>query len=243
LVARVPTLVAESRRRFRPGHWLGAFALHAALAGGLLLIRRPPPAAETIAIEVIDPQRKKKNEPPKPPPPPPAVALDAPTRAAPPKGQRAPAPAPVDSPAPSGPSVPAGDLSFSNSGEGSLPVPAAGGRPAEAPARVEKTLVAEKPKAAATGDCGDPLQKAKPRSVPQPAYPEAARSAKVEGKVRVEVTLDANGRVTGARVVSGLGHGLDEAALSAARAATFSPASQCGRDVPSTFVIGMRFSL
>lgn len=91
--------------------------------------------------------------------------------------------------------------------------------------------------------CAEPLQKAKAKSVPQPAYPPAAREAGVEGKVRVEVTIDATGAVTSARVVSGLGHGLDEAALSAARSATFSPATQCGKPVGSTFVIGMRFAL
>jgi protein TonB len=65
----------------------------------------------------------------------------------------------------------------------------------------------------------------------------------VEGKVRVRVSIDENGSVTGVELVSGLGHGLDEAALGAARSARFEPATRCGKPVASSFVIAMRFVL
>ena len=45
------------------------------------------------------------------------------------------------------------------------------------------------------------------------------------------------------RVIEGLGHGLDEAALEAARGSTFEPATRCGKPIATTFTIGMRFSL
>ena len=79
--------------------------------------------------------------------------------------------------------------------------------------------------------------------MPEPEYPDAAREANIEGRVRVELTLDATGRVTGARVLQGLGHGLDEAALDAARGARFEPATRCGRAVATTFTLGVRFTL
>jgi protein TonB len=44
-------------------------------------------------------------------------------------------------------------------------------------------------------------------------------------------------------VIAGLGHGLDEAALEAARASTFEPGTRCGKAAVTTFTIGMRFSL
>jgi protein TonB len=77
----------------------------------------------------------------------------------------------------------------------------------------------------------------------QPAYTTAARDAKIEGRVRIEAQVDDRGRVTGVRVVAGLGHALDEAALAAARQMTFDPATRCGKPVASPFVIGMKFVL
>jgi protein TonB len=85
--------------------------------------------------------------------------------------------------------------------------------------------------------------KPKPKGVPSPAYTAAAREANVEGKVRIEVTVGPDGAVKSARVIAGLGYGLDEAALAAARRGTFEPGTRCGKPVTATFVIAMRFSL
>lgn len=46
-------------------------------------------------------------------------------------------------------------------------------------------------------------------------YPEAARKAGISGPVVFDVLIDEQGRVREARLISGLGHGLDEAAQSA----------------------------
>jgi protein TonB len=69
------------------------------------------------------------------------------------------------------------------------------------------------------------------------AYPPEAERAGVEGKVRLRVALDASGRVTSTRVLRGLGHGLDQAAVEAlTRRCRFTPALAAdGRPVP--FVI------
>jgi protein TonB len=79
--------------------------------------------------------------------------------------------------------------------------------------------------------------------MPRPAYTDEARAAAIEGKVRVELTIDENGQVTNANVLAGLGHGLDDAALAAVRGAKFSPATRCGKGVASTFVVAVRFAL
>lgn len=92
----------------------------------------------------------------------------------------------------------------------------------------------------------DPCQEgpAKPKLVnlPQPAYTDAARASGIEGKVRLSITVDATGQVSNVQVLQSLGYGLDETALSAARAARFEAAVRCGKPSSSTFTVSMRFS-
>lgn len=107
---------------------------------------------------------------------------------------------------------------------------------------VKRTLSPVAAAAPVADGCDEPPIKPKPLNVPQPAFTEAARAANVEGKVRVELTVDENGRVVEVRVLQGLGYGLDEAALAAARAATFEPALRCGKATRATFTISMRFT-
>lgn len=59
---------------------------------------------------------------------------------------------------------------------------------------------------------------------PKPAYTEEARKLKIEGDVVVDVVFLASGQVQVNRVISGLGHGLDESALRAAAQIKFKPA-------------------
>ena len=69
------------------------------------------------------------------------------------------------------------------------------------------------------------------------AYPPEAEAAGIEGDVRLRVSLTAEGRVSGVRVLSGLGHGLDQVAAEALRTrCRFSPAlDKAGK--PVAFVI------
>jgi TonB family protein len=62
-------------------------------------------------------------------------------------------------------------------------------------------------------------------------YPEAARTAGLEADVRLELVVDAEGRVVSARPLAASGLGLDEAALRAVGAYRFSPARRAGRPV------------
>jgi protein TonB len=55
------------------------------------------------------------------------------------------------------------------------------------------------------------------------------------------VSVAADGSVTQVRLLGGLGYGLDEASLEAARRATFQPATRCGKPVAGTLVMGFRF--
>ncbi|MDB4944607.1 MAG: Ferric siderophore transport system, periplasmic binding protein TonB, partial [Labilithrix sp.] len=144
-----------------------------------------------------------------------------------------------------GSDIPDLGLSLSGStGGGGLAVPAGPAAPA-APAastQVTRKVLAAAPRPA-TDACTELPVKPKVRTLTQPSYTAEAREAGVAGKVRVELTVDAGGNVASARVLEGLGHGLDEAALSAARAATFEPGTRCGVPASATFVIAMRFAL
>ena len=62
-------------------------------------------------------------------------------------------------------------------------------------------------------------------------YPPVARQAELELDLPVEIVVDVTGRVAGARVLSRVGYGLDEAALRAIREYRFSPALRAGRPV------------
>jgi len=80
-------------------------------------------------------------------------------------------------------------------------------------------------------------------SGPAPAYPDAARSDGVEGDVHLELVVDPSGTVEQARVTRGVGHGLDEAALRAARQFRFAPATRAGRPVHVRMAWSVQFRL
>jgi TonB family protein len=80
-------------------------------------------------------------------------------------------------------------------------------------------------------------------SKPTPVYTEEARSQRVEGEVLLEVVLQASGRLRVLRVVRGLGHGLDDAAVRAAQRIRFKPAIRDGQPSDSTAVVHIIFQL
>lgn len=233
-----------------------SIAAHVALGITVAAIKHKE-RGEIIAISMAE-SRKKAPDPPKPVEP--AQMKEADTKASQPKpaakAKAAPAEAkPATEPKPQSPQSQAAAaldalpdfgiaLSGGTGGPGGIAVPVGGGntQPVSSdtqPKTAAPKVLAPKPK----DECDEPLVKPKPKGVPSPAYTSAAREANVEGKVRVEVSVGADGSVTSARVISGLGYGLDEAALAAARRATFEPATRCGKPVAATFVIAMRFSL
>ncbi len=79
---------------------------------------------------------------------------------------------------------------------------------------------------------------------PRPLYTDEARNLKIEGDVLLEAVFTASGQVEVQRVVRGLGHGLDESAISAARAIRFKPARTAdGQPVDSTATVHIVFEL
>jgi TonB family protein len=78
---------------------------------------------------------------------------------------------------------------------------------------------------------------------PNPVYTDEARRRKLEGEVLLEVMFGANGQLHVNRVVHGLGHGLDEAAMAAATKIRFKPAMRMGAPVDSTAIVHVVFQL
>jgi protein TonB len=77
----------------------------------------------------------------------------------------------------------------------------------------------------------------------EPAYPDSARRAGIEGTVELEVSVDAAGKVTDVEVVRGLPLGLSEAAADAVRHWTWRPARTASGPVVSRRTVRIRFVL
>lgn len=78
---------------------------------------------------------------------------------------------------------------------------------------------------------------------PKPVYSDEARKLNIEGEVLLEVVFGANGDLHVNRVVRGLGHGLDEAAVGAASKIKFKPAQRNGSPVDSLSIVHVMFQM
>ena len=77
----------------------------------------------------------------------------------------------------------------------------------------------------------------------EPEYTDEARIARHEGMVRLQVSIDSEGRARNFRLLNSLGLGLDEKAAEAVRRWKFRPARKDGRRVAVVTNIEIQFSL
>jgi TonB family protein len=80
-------------------------------------------------------------------------------------------------------------------------------------------------------------------SKPDPVYPLEARRLRIEGEVVLSVLFGSSGNLRVLKVVQGLGHGMDQAAVEAAERIRFKPAERDGRPVDSTALVHIIFQL
>jgi len=80
-------------------------------------------------------------------------------------------------------------------------------------------------------------------SKPRPAYTDEARRLRIEGEVLLEVLFTVSGEVRVVHMIRGLGNGLDESAIAAARMIQFRPATRGAVAVDSTAVVHIVFQL
>lgn len=76
----------------------------------------------------------------------------------------------------------------------------------------------------------------------EPAYPEAARQARIQGVVTVEATIGADGKVKSAKVVGSVPQ-LDDAALTAVRQWEYAPTMVNGVATPVVMTVKVNFAL
>ena len=230
----------------------GSLALHVALGVWMGFLPKQKKQS-SVAIALAESQKKKDEAKPPPPPPPPAAVQPAPVRAkvaAPAPKPEAVEPPPTTAPRPASagdaPSAMDGfaDLGLAMGGNGmALPAGNGGRGGAPAPAAAQPAVRKVKELAPALDECHEDPVKPQLDHQAQPAYTSEGRQASIEGVVKLEVSVDEAGRVTQVRVVKGLGYGLDEAAVAAARQWTFKPATRCGKPVSYVVKPGVRFQL
>ncbi len=234
----------------RPFAFLVPFAVASVLAHGALLwhlATQSPPVtvARTRPVELVmvEVEPPKPVEPPKeePPPPPKPVRKPPPIKVAvaqkpppePPKEQLP--PPPNDAPPPETPQKPVplvvGISMSSTTTAGSFSAAVGNtvygktGNTAQDPSEV-KAYSAPKYAAIHTVDSA-PMVTGEVK-IP---YPEEAKRAGIEGPVILAITVDHEGKVVAAKIVSGPGYGLNEAAVTAIRRFKFKPAFKGGEAV------------
>lgn len=230
-----------------------AFAYLSTMEGRKLPANQKP--VEMVMVEVQKPPpppppEEKPEEPKPPPPPPPKVKVRPPPikvaeAPKPPPPTEAPPP-PNDTPPPPTarpPPLVVGMTMSSTTSAGSFAAP------------VGNTAYGK-----ATGQAKDPKDVkgySAPKYVPvyqvdtEPSvasevkipYPDEARRAGIEGTVTLSITIDAEGKVTNVKVISGPGYGLNEAARDAIRRFRFKPAIKGGEPVSTEMKYSYTFLL
>jgi len=123
------------------------------------------------------------------------------------------------------------------------PPPASGKRgTVQSTGFADQTVATDAPKKKAASNEGAPT----PVDIldkPKPEYTAEGRSLKVEGDVVLDMVFLANGTIQVNRVISGLGHGLDEAATRAAKQIKFKPAKRDGEAVDFPARVRIEFRL
>jgi periplasmic protein TonB len=238
-------------RSIQPWIYAGSIAAH--LAFFAVIARLPmPKRSDVVAIDFAE--LKKKTELPKPPPTPPTPPREAKPKPPPSRAVAQAQPKPAEEPAKEPPrrpevgadgfadlgAVPLRDEGRAGPDAGTAPLAPSGpavAAPKPTSHRMKQLF------AAAQEVCDEPVVKPKVKTPGQITYTKEGQEAEIEGSVRVQLTVDETGKVISASVLTGLGYGLDERALAAARDTLFEPATLCGSPVVATKVLAFTFEL
>jgi protein TonB len=219
-------------RAVRFGVTTGATAsllLHAAVMAALFFA--PPPALDTrkpdlVEMEVheLPPPPPPEPEPPPPPPPPPPRRAVPPPREAPPEPPPPPNSAPKEPPPDEPPPPPSFGVTLDSvvDGDSNVAVPVGN----TTMTKERNKVTSDKPPAPLpASEVGppafSPVSEIYVGEMPRvqhevvPEYSDEARSLGLEGNVLMKVGIDRNGKIRSVKLLKGLGHGLDEAAVKA----------------------------
>jgi len=228
---------------------------HAGLAASLLGAATHRAAHKAVAVAFTE-TKKDKPKPPKPAPPPP------PRPVARPQVERKVAKVAKTAPVAAAPAAPRTALTTAvamsnDDGPGgiALPSPSRGAAPAAAatPTRVASAVTDSRkqrmrealgPGPGEDAPCAEESTKPEPVFRQEIEYTAQARADGVEGKLKLRLTVSADGAVTKVDVLESLSPEMDAAAVGAAKQWRFKPAMACGRPVAGgTYVLARRFEL
>jgi protein TonB len=247
----------------RSAQWAIVFTLVSLGLHGLGLLalswmkERPPVVAqrpvELVMVEVVKPPPPPppKEEPPPPPPPkakpppkPPPVKVAVAEKPPPPPPEQLPPPPNEPPPQPTKP-VPlvVGISMSSTTSAGTFAAPVGNtvyGKVSETARDPKEVKQYAAPKYTPIYQVDSEPQVMSEVKIP---YPEEARRAGVEGTVTLSITIDPDGKVVAAKVISGPGYGLDEAAREAIKRFRFKPAIKGGEKVSTEMRYAYTFLL
>lgn len=220
---------------------------HVLMARGLAHLPRQAgrPAPRVVSVRVVAPppaEPQPEAEPPKAPEPAPAPPVPRVRTRAPVAAPQVRAARPTEAPPPdqtpvagnaTGTSPVFGVTMESTSQAGSGPAMRVGNT-----ARPQDGAAASREGGGTPKGVAEPVPAYEVSTMPLPQgrcagkYTDEARAAAVEGTVVLDLVVGENGRARDIHVVSGLGHGLTEAAVEALKACRFSPGEKDGVPVP-----------
>jgi len=233
-------------------------AIHAGVAMSLMGAAQHGEKRKAISVAVTDAKKKAPKPPPPPPPPPvhhaPRVVASVP--------KAAPVAAPPPRPAPVHAVETALAMSNDDAPGGIALAPHAAAPAAAAPARVASAVSSARtrrarealgagPNLGETGGGGaadEPCAEEPSKPVPvfkaDLEYTVAAKTEGIEGKLKLKITVAADGSVSDVEVLASVEPALDAVAVAAARQWRFKPAMACGKPVAGgTYVLQKRYEL
>jgi protein TonB len=237
------------------GFMAGSLVLHgvALVVLNTKAVSRPVPQrpVELVMVEVHKPPppAPEVKEEPKPPPPkvrpvrpPPVKVAEAPKPLPPPPVDAPPPPNETPAPPKSAPLM-VGISMSSTTSAGGFAAPVGNtlyGRTADKAATPKDVKAYSAPKYTPIYQVDSEPQLASEVKIP---YPDEARRAGIEGTVTLSITIDNEGRVVAAKVLSGPGYGLNEAARDAILRFRFKPAIKGGEAVSTEMKYSYTFLL
>jgi periplasmic protein TonB len=242
-----------------------SLVIHAGVAVSLMGAATQGERRKAISVAVADASKKKKAEPPKPPPAPRPIARHAPKVVA----TAAKPAAVIEAPRPAARAAVATALAMSNDdAPGGIALASAGGGGApsgagSAPQRVASAVSSARTRrarealgggnagtgageAGGGGDapCAEEPSKPVPVFKADLEYTVAAKTEGIEGKLKLKLTVAADGSVSDVEVLASVEPALDAVAVAAARQWRFTPALRCGRPVAGgSYVLQKRYEL
>ena len=227
--------------------------LHAGVAVAVIGAAKRGPVRKTFSVQMTETAKKKvapsKPQAAKPPPPKPrpAAPVEAPKATAATRVAEAPAPKLTFEPVLTGIEMTNDD----SVGGVVIPVraPAAAAPTATKVASFEPEARRHRSHDLGPGPeidqgCHDQPSKPEPVFKTEIEYTHAARAEGIEGKLKLKLTVGADGSVVAVEVLSSVSSELDAAAVAAVRQWRFRPAMACGKPVNGgTYIIARRFEL